>query len=399
MKITQLKYKQVEAEIQQLTNTLPIGAKLPSERNLAITYGCNFLTVRKALKQLVGDGTIVRRIGSGTFISRSQQQSASVHDGLKRVGIMVYQKSNAYAYQVLQAIAHSGLDQKVELRSCWVNDFSAEGIEQANRLQKEGCTALILPWFPHEIIDDVSSFVQNSPLPVTLPMLIPGLEKNCFEQQLSFGSSMITSTEALCRYYYLLGSRQIAFLGPDSSTDVILQKRLSAYSCYISRENLPSLCGLVPAGARAMDLLAERWKVHQGNLAIVSYDDEHALRFITAMHKIGLSAPGDFWIIGFNDAESSRYSDPPLSTICQNFNYIGHWLIKHALSQVEGRVVQSAESPRHQLLVRFTVGGRDKIDDAFRKNLPDMDIILDTGDVAPAAKTPAAQNGVALQPI
>ncbi len=63
------------------------------------------------------------------------------------------------------------------------------------------------------------------------------------------------------------------------------KKRLSAYVCYASRENLPNLCGLVGPGAQAMDHLAERWKEYKGDLAIISYDDEHALRFMTAMHK------------------------------------------------------------------------------------------------------------------
>ncbi len=67
---TQLKYQRVEAEIRQFAQTLPLGAKLPAERDLAVSYECNFLTVRKALKRLVDDGTIVRRVGSGTFIAR-----------------------------------------------------------------------------------------------------------------------------------------------------------------------------------------------------------------------------------------------------------------------------------------------------------------------------------------
>ena len=70
MKPPQFKHKQVEAEIRQLAQTLPIGARLPAERSLATTYGCNFLTVRRALKELVDDGIVVRRIGSGTFVAR-----------------------------------------------------------------------------------------------------------------------------------------------------------------------------------------------------------------------------------------------------------------------------------------------------------------------------------------
>ena len=47
-------------------------------------------------------------------------------------------------------------------------------------------------------------------------------------------------------------------------------------------------------------------KAYRGDLAVISYDDEHALRFITAMHKIGLSAPEDFQIIGHNNDEAGK---------------------------------------------------------------------------------------------
>ena len=357
---------------------------MPSERDLAISYDCNFLTVRKALKQMVDDGSIVRRVGSGTFIAKRQGPAGSFPNGNdKLIGMLVCQESNAYAYRLLQAIAHVALEENVDLRSGWVPDFGDEALSQAGQFQRDGCVALTLPWFPHESIEAVRAFVARCPLPVSLPMLIPGLEKNCFVEPQIFGTSTSTSVEELCRYYTLLGHRRIALLGPDSVGDVLLQKRLSAYACYTSREDLPNLCGLVGPGALAMDQLAERWKAHQGDLAIISYDDEHALRFMTAMHKIGLSAPEDYSIIGFNDTEASRYSDPPLSTIHQNFEYIGHWLLKNALALTQNQVCQSTENPRSIMLVRSTCGGRDKIDDAFCAQLPGLDITLENNGHSP----------------
>lgn len=369
------KHKQVEAEIRQLAQTLPIGGRLPAERSLAVTYGCNFLTVRRALKELVDDGIVVRRIGSGTFVARHTTGAEPVRRASNRVGMLVCQTGNAYAYRVLQAVAHAGLEQKVELRSSWVRDFCDDGLAQARLLEREGCVAITLPWFPHERIDEVRTFVRNSPLPVSLPMVIPGLEKNSFEQQEVFGSSLQVAAEALCGYFHALGHRRIALLGPDSATDVVLQKELSAYACFTSRENLPNFCGLVRAGAPAMDQLAERWKEHRGDFAVISYDDEHALRFITAMHKLGLSAPDDFQIVGYNDTEASEYSDPPLSTIRQNFDYIGHWLLKSALGLASGVPCQSSRLPRPQMLVRATCGGAGRITDEFRARLGNLDVI------------------------
>lgn len=387
MKPTLLKHQQVEAEVRQLVRTLPIGARLPAERSLAVTYGCNFLTVRRALKALTDDGIVVRRIGSGTFVRRHGDAPGESSGGA-RIGVLVCQRSNAYAYRALQAVAHAGLEQDVDLRSAWVQDFCDDGLRQAKALEREGCIAITLPWFGHERVDEVRTFVRSSPLPVSLPMLIPGLEQNCFERQEIFGGSLLVVTEALCEFFVALGARRVALLGPNEPRDVVLQRVLGAYACYTSAHGLPNLCGLVPPGAQAMDQLAERWREYRGELAIICYDDEHALRFMTAMHKAGLGAPRDFQLIGYNDTEASAFSDPPLSTIRQHFDYVGEWLVRSAVALGRGRVEQSASLPRLQLLVRATCGAAGRIDDAFRARFPQLEIVEDGQGADPGVASP-----------
>jgi len=383
VKPVQLKYKEVEKEMRQLAQTLPAGAKLPPERHLAIVHNCNFLTVRKALKTLVDEQLIVRRMGSGTFVTDKQSlvgRSATpsqVHRE-NRVGILVYQGGNSYSYKVLQALAHIGLSESIDLRSGWVGNFRENALAQCNLLAKEGCAALTIPWFPMEMSDDVKSLVQASPIPVSLPLVLPGLEKNSFEKPELFGTNTISATQTLCRYYHLLGHRQIALLGPDAPRNIVLQQALSSYSSYTSREDLPNIVGLVSEGAQAMDALAQRWTRYKGNLAIISYDDEQALRFMTSMHKIGLNAPVDYCIVGYNNMEASRFSDPPLSTVCQNFDYIAHWLLQNALALSKGQVAQADKSPVLQLLVRATCGGRDKLSPDFQSQLPDLNVVLES---------------------
>ena len=370
MKLKQLKHKRIELELRQLAKTLPPDAKLPAERDLAIEYSCNFLTVRKALKQLSDDGLIVRRVGSGTFIARQPREPAngSVPKG-DRVGVLVYQQGNAYAFSVLQAIAHVALTESVELRSCWINDFAEAGLRQATLLAEEGCASLTLPWFPLEMADTLHTFVRRCPIPVSLPMLIPGLERYCFEEAHVYGTTALLATEGLCHYFSRLGHRRIAFLGPRTPSNHVLQRQLGAYTCYMSGEKLTAICELVEPSSASMDQLAERWKAYRGDLAIVSYDDEHALRLLTSMHKIGLSAPSDFVIIGYNNVDASHYSDPPLSTVRQNFNYIAHWLVKSALALAKGEICRSSEGPALDLLVRATCGGRPFVTEALRDEL------------------------------
>src|SRR5258708_2317741 len=373
-----LKYQQIETQVRELIETLPIGSKLPAERYLAASYKCNFLTVRRALKPLVTDGTIVRQVGSGTFVAQHRKKlSTTSNIKRNRIGVLVYRHDDSYAYRVLRALSQAAAESNTLLSSTWIGDFGTDGLAQAKVLADEGCLAIVLPWFPHDRIEEIRLFVRQCPLPVSLPIIIPGLEGHCFEQEQIFGSHAIAATKAVIEYYQKLGHQRIAFLGPATPGDLILQRKLSAYACHAARENFPNLCGLVEKNAGDMDRLADSWKSFRGDLSIVSYDDEHALRLITAMHKIGLNAPSDYRIIGFNDTDASRYSDPPLSTVCQNFLYIGTQLLKAALALANGQICQSTEIQPTRLVIRATCGGGDKVDDAFCSQMPQLDIVFE----------------------
>lgn len=52
------------------------GMPLPSERELAEQLGLSRVTVRKALDELVADGLVTRRRGSGTYVSEPPQRIA-----------------------------------------------------------------------------------------------------------------------------------------------------------------------------------------------------------------------------------------------------------------------------------------------------------------------------------
>jgi len=378
------KYRRVEAALREMVEALPEGYRLPGERSLAVSHNCNFLTVRKALKKLVEDGTIVRRLGSGTFVAKHATDGPS---GASRkgggIGVLIHRQGSAYAYRLLEALAQASIDQEIELRPVWIRSFDDIALAQVGTLRREQCSAMVLPWIPSGAIEQVRAFVLRCPVPVSLPLVIPGLEENCFEHPDIFGISNTTViAEEICRFCRLLGHERIAFLGPDSPDDPVLQKKISGYVHFISRENLSTLCAFVPKGAEAMDHLAQRWKSYRQDVAVICHDDQHALRFMTAMHKIGLRAPDDFSIVGQHDTEASRYSDPPLSTSRDNFGYIAHWLLKNARALASGGVCQSTEMPRLPFYVRGTCGGRARITEAFRAQFKTIDIVLD--DEAPA---------------
>src|SRR5437879_13874413 len=63
------KQEHIRQRFGQLIRELGVGQAIPSERRLSSDLGVSRLTLRAALDDLVRDGYLVRRHGSGTFVS------------------------------------------------------------------------------------------------------------------------------------------------------------------------------------------------------------------------------------------------------------------------------------------------------------------------------------------
>jgi GntR family transcriptional regulator len=64
------KQEQTRDRVVDLIEELGVGEAIPSERQLSVDLGVSRLTLRAALDDLVRKGYLVRRRGSGTFVSR-----------------------------------------------------------------------------------------------------------------------------------------------------------------------------------------------------------------------------------------------------------------------------------------------------------------------------------------
>jgi GntR family transcriptional regulator len=63
------KYYLVKRHLLELISTLEPGSLVPTERELTVELGTSRTTVRQALSELVGEGRLVRRQGSGTYVA------------------------------------------------------------------------------------------------------------------------------------------------------------------------------------------------------------------------------------------------------------------------------------------------------------------------------------------
>src|SRR5687768_9494502 len=86
------KQSQTRDQVFELIERLGIGSAIPSERQLSADLGVSRLTVRAALDELVREGYLVRRRGSGTFVSEpkiaQELTMTSFTEDMRRRGII-----------------------------------------------------------------------------------------------------------------------------------------------------------------------------------------------------------------------------------------------------------------------------------------------------------------------
>jgi DNA-binding LacI/PurR family transcriptional regulator/biotin operon repressor len=355
----QLKYLVIKEHLDQLILTLDSGDKLPSERDLASQLGCSFLTVRKALNLLSKEGRVIKRTGSGTFVADGMINGANHRED--RVGLLLHAKGDAYGLRIAGLLTEEARKRQVNLVTKMVDQFGQQADAQISELIREGCSSVIVPWLPWDQSDDLAKLVKRSDLPICVPVLLPGLEEYCFERPTLFGQTTQQCVESAGAYFSELGYKQIAFVGPVSPEDTILQRKMMGYTNFVCRYGISDFRShLVKSGSVAMDRLAAELTGLCPNLAIIAYDDTHAIRLLTAMHKLGRSAPDDFAILGYNDTDAALHSDPPLSSFYTRYEYVAHWLLRHALALSSDQADQATQSPPLYLHVRKTCGGQKR---------------------------------------
>jgi GntR family transcriptional regulator len=107
---TQTKQTETRERVLDLIERLGIGDAIPSERQLSSELGVSRLTVRAALDELVREGYLLRRRGSGTFVSEpkiaQELTMTSFTEDMQRRGMVP--SSRTLDLRVAQAGAHLG---------------------------------------------------------------------------------------------------------------------------------------------------------------------------------------------------------------------------------------------------------------------------------------------------
>ncbi len=96
-------YEQVKEHITRRIQdgTWPAGHRLPSEHELVAQFGISRMTINRSLRELVGQGRIVRVAGVGSFVAQTKPQSTLLQ--IANIASEIRQRGHDYRCQFLVA--------------------------------------------------------------------------------------------------------------------------------------------------------------------------------------------------------------------------------------------------------------------------------------------------------
>jgi phosphoserine phosphatase RsbU/P len=159
------------------------------------------------------------------------------------------------------------------------------------------------------------------------------------------------------------GKRRIAFLrGPAESPECEARRR--AYLDTLQSHGIEPDPRLVATGGlewergagAVSELLDDRRFTPATIDAIVAVNDDSALGAMEELGRRGIHVPDPIAVVGFDDAEGARASNPPLTTVSQGVEAQAHTAVRSLLEHLERKTPLATKAIDPVLVVRSSCG-------------------------------------------
>ncbi len=309
------------------------GNRLPGERDLATQFGVSQMTANRAIQELVTDGWLTRRVGSGTYVNRQEKLEVESQE-------MLIVLVTAYT-------EHPEQDVYLQAPFWAISEYTTSTNCSLQVLQSpENRFSHLVDRFPHAVFIFVAPsedsydtlnnlYKQHVPF-VVLGASWPDAKFACVDSDNRSGAS--TAVE----YLFRLGHQKIGFINGISSAtncrDRLLGYRegmatrgISVKSEWVVEADSNREIG--DRGRRTItDLLLQREPV----TAIICAGFALTLSLMELIRSMKLRIPQDVSIISFDDPSAASYMSPPLTTIKQPLYALGERAVHRALPLISG---------------------------------------------------------------
>jgi GntR family transcriptional regulator, arabinose operon transcriptional repressor len=361
---TQPKYRFVSESLKRaiVSGEYAHGSRLPSEVQLVRRFGASRMTIVKAVKELQLLGLVVRRVGSGTYVS-----SGSPEDSYQ-FGLLIPNLGNAEIFEpICQGMANSALARPHSL--IWGRSISeSEKREEAAQLMCQQYidqrvsgvffAPLELTSHMNEVNRRIISDLERAKIPIVLldrsfePYPI---RSRCDLVGIDNRGAAHISVEHLIKR----GARRVAFFAKQFSAPTI-DARISGYRDALWTHSLLPSENLVTRGDPTDEALVASVLRKQKPDAFLCGNDHTAALLMQALLNLDVKVPEQVRIVGMDDVKYASLLPIPLTTQHQPCLDIGLIAMKTMLDRLQNPSLPVREITLSCELVIRKSCGREK---------------------------------------
>jgi GntR family transcriptional regulator, arabinose operon transcriptional repressor len=344
------KYREILEKIQEdiaLGKYKP-GQRLPSETELVRRYGASRMTVFRAMHELQALGVVIRRVGSGTFVSQVSVTGSHVF------GLLIPEFGQTEIFEVIckgmmeapQANHHSLLWGNTASQEMEKEEIAEQLCRQYISRKVSGVFFAPVEFTPgrHEANHRIVAALSKANIPVVL------LDR-CIERYPLRGNCDLVGIDNR-RMAYLItehlikaGAKRIAFFSRPNSAPTV-DARIAGYIEALRSLSKQPSPGLVNFGDGSDPKFVKSVLKKERPDAFICANDHTAGNLMHTLLSIGKRIPEDIRIVGFDDVKYARLLPVPLTTQHQPCKDLG----RVALAVMLDRISNPDLPPRDVLL-------------------------------------------------
>ena len=325
------KYILVEDKIRQAIKNREFTDKLPGERTLAKEFGFSYMTIRKAVDNLVAEGVLYKIPTKGAFVTdRKSSKKKTNIIGYFLDNNIVAGLTSPYYSLIFDALEKQAAKHGYSL--IYFSDFDGtESLKHISRI--DGVIASCFPRIEN-IIQNIHSHVptvviDNSSSDKTIPSII---------------IDNFNAVSDTVNHLHSLGHTRIGFMTGLEVSDVG-KKRYAGYKHGRSTHGLKFNERLVYKGNFSFEsgLAGADYFLSLKNppTAIMCANDSMAIAAIGKIIQEGLNVPNDITITGFDDIAVASQIHPPLTTIAAPIQKIAELAVNLLISEIQNRKIEN----------------------------------------------------------